>query len=271
MAIAAGAEDSASSLPPHVAAVIEAQQALLSEALPQGLAGRMASAGSVAANALRFCSRMELAEQISRATEQSLLALSAQPLREALSRLFSEEPGPADTARAETAQQEVAVAARTLRVDAEQVDALVRLAGELTVVKNAIGHVVKLARPADASLADVLRERHGALEHLVGELQRSVLRMRVRPLRAVLQRFPRLVREMAATLGKSVKVIIEGDETEADKAIAEMLFGPLLHLVRNAIDHGVEREPERTAAGKSATAILRIKAQRLGDQVLIEV
>ncbi|MGH8289149.1 MAG: chemotaxis protein CheA [Steroidobacteraceae bacterium] len=268
VAIAAGMEGSESSLPPHVAAVIKAQQALLAEGSPQSLTGRIASAGLVAANALRFCSRIELSQRISRATEQSLLTLSAQPLRQALLQLFSDEPGPA-VAVPESAQPEVA--ARTLRIDAEQVDALVRLAGELTVVKNAIGHVVKLARPDDASLADILKDRHGALEHLVGELQRSVLRMRVRPLRTVLQRFPRLVREMAATLGKSVKFDIQGDETEADKAIVEMLFEPLLHIVRNAIDHGVERERERTAAGKLATASLRIRAQRRGDQVLIEI
>ena len=161
--------------------------------------------------------------------------------------------------------------ARTFRIDAEQVDALVRLAGELTVVNNAIGHVAKLARAGDPSLADLLKDRHGALERLVGELRRSVLRMRVRPLRAVLQRFPRLVREMSANLGKSVKLVIEGDETEADKTIVEMLFEPLLHLVRNAIDHGVESASERTAAGKAPTAQLRIKAERRADQVLIEV
>ncbi|HXS22443.1 MAG TPA: chemotaxis protein CheA [Steroidobacteraceae bacterium] len=266
VAIAAGMQASETSLPPHVLAVIEAQQALLAEGSPQGFAGRIASAGLVAANALRFCDRTELCQGIESATERSLAQRTAQPLRHALSQLL---PAAAPAAPALPAQPEVT--ARTLRIDAEQVDALVRLAGELTVVKNAIGHAVKLARPGDASLADVLKDRHGALEHLVGELQRCVLRMRVRPLRAVLQRFPRLVREMAANLGKSVKVVIEGGETEADKAIVEMLFEPLLHIVRNAIDHGVEREQERNAAGKLPIASLRIRARRRGDQVLVEI
>lgn len=269
VAIATGTGDSESSLPPHIAAVIEAQQTLLAEGSPQSLAGRIASAGLVAANALRFCRRTELSQRVSQATEQSLLALSALPLRQALTQSLRGEPGEAVAIRAGPAQPEVA--ARTLRIDAQQVDSLVRLAGELTVVKNAIGHAVKLARSGNASFADLLKERHGALERLVGELQRSVLRMRVRPMSAVLLRFPRLVREMAAALGKSVKLVIEGDRTEADKAIVEMLFEPLLHVVRNAIDHGVESERERTAAGKPATATLRIEAQRHGDQVLIEV
>ena len=258
------------SLPSAVVGIIEAQQAFLGEGSTQSFAGRVGSAGAAAANALRFCGRIEAAERIFRATEQSLLALSVQPLQEALAQLLTEESpaaraAPADSVRAPE------LAARTLRVDAEQVDALVRLAGELTVVNNAIGHVAKLARAGDPSLPDLLKDRHGALEHLVGELRRSVLRMRVRPLRSVLQRFPRLVREMSANLGKSVKLVIEGDETEADKAIVEMLFEPLLHLLRNAIDHGVESTRERTAAGKTSTARVLIKARRGADRVIIEV
>ena len=268
--IVTGMEDSGRSLPPHVMGVIEAQQALLGETSPQSFAGRVGSAGAVAANALRFCGRAELSERTSRATEQSLLALSVQPLQEALAQLLAEE-APEQMAAAADPVRAPEIVARTFRIDADQVDALVRLAGELTVVNNAIGHVAKLARASDPSLADLLKDRHGTLEHLVGELRRSVLRMRVRPLRAVLQRFPRLVREMSAHLGKSVKLVIEGDETEADKAIVEMLFEPLLHLVRNAIDHGVESTSERTAAGKVPTARLGIRAERADDQVLIEV
>jgi two-component system, chemotaxis family, sensor kinase CheA len=263
-------EDSGHSLPPHVIGVIEAQQALLGEGSRQSFAGRVGSAGAAAANALRFCNRIEASERISRATGQSLLALSVQPLQEALAQLLTEEV-PSQMAAAADPLRAPEIAARTFRIDAEQVDALVRLAGELTVVNNAIGHVAKLARESDPSLADLLKDRHGALEHLVSELRSSVVRMRVRPLRAVLQRFPRLVREMSTNFGKSVKLVIEGDETEADKTIVEMLFEPLLHLVRNAIDHGVESTSERTAAGKAPTARLGIKAERADDQVIIEV
>ncbi|HEX4269409.1 MAG TPA: chemotaxis protein CheA [Steroidobacteraceae bacterium] len=262
--------DSGGPLPPHVLGVIEAQQLLLGDGSPQSFAGRVGSAGAVAANALRFCGRAALSERISRATGQSLLALSVQPLQEALAQLLS-DPTPAEAAAAADAVRAPELVARTFRIDAEQVDALVRLAGELTVANNAIGHVAKLARAGDPSLPDLLQDRHGALERLVAELRRSVLRMRVRPLRTVLQRFPRLVREMSANLGKSVKLVIEGEETEADKAIVEMLFEPLLHLVRNAIDHGVESTGERTAAGKEPTARLRIRAERRADQVLIEI
>jgi len=269
VSITTGSGDSTRSLPPHVVGVIEAQQALLEDASPQSLAGRAGSAGTVAANALRFCGRMELSERISHATDQSLLALSVQPLREALAQLLAED-APAETASADSVRTPENLA-RTLRIDAGQIDALVRLAGELTVVNNAIRHVAKLARAGDPVVPDLLKDRQGALEHLVAELRRSVVGMRVRPLRAVLQRFPRLVREMSANLGKPVKLVITGEETEADKTIVEMLFEPLLHLVRNAIDHGVEGASGRTTAGKAPTARLEIKAKRNADQVLIEV
>jgi two-component system chemotaxis sensor kinase CheA len=268
--VTARSGESGPSLPPPVSAVIEAQQALLREGSPRSFAGRVGSAATAAANALRSCGRAELAAAISRAREQSLPALSAQPLQEALARLLVAEAPLASAAGAEPAAAPEA-AARTFRIDAEQVDELVRLAGELTVVNNALGHVVGLARAGDPSLPQLLKDRHDALERLVGELRTSVLRMRVRPLRTVLQRFPRLVREMSANLGKSVRLAIEGDATEADKTIAEMLFEPLLHIVRNAIDHGVETASERAAAGKAAMASLRIKAERSGDQVMVEV
>jgi len=263
-------EDSAGSLPPHVMGVIEAQRAFLGEGSPQSFAGRVGAAGTVAANALRFCGRPESSERIFRATRQSLLALSVQPLRDALAQLLADET-PAEAAAAADSVRATESLARTLRIDADQVDAVVRLAGELTVINNAIGHVTRLVRAGDPSAADLLKERQAALEHLVGELRRSALRMRVRPLRSVLQRFPRLVREMSANLRKPVKLVIVGEDTEADKTIVEMLFEPLLHLVRNAIDHGVEDSGERTAAGKLSTATLRIRAERSADRVLIEV
>ncbi len=159
-------------------------------------------------------------------------------------------------------------AAQTLRIEAARVDALVRLTGELTVAKNAAAHVAKLAQEEGNSLAGLLKERHGVLNRLIAELQDSVLAMRVLPLRSVLQRFPRVVREMSANLGKPLKLEIEGDDTEADKAIVEMLFEPLLHIVRNAIDHGIESPGERAARGKPSTARIRIRAARQGDQVL---
>jgi two-component system chemotaxis sensor kinase CheA len=160
-----------------------------------------------------------------------------------------------------------------LRVDAQRIEALVSLAGELTVAKNAVGHTVRLAREgANAeTLARVLKDQHALLDRLVSELQRSVLDLRVLPLRHVFQNFPRVVREMARELAKPVRLIIEGETTEADKATVEALFEPLLHVMRNALDHGIEPTDERQAAGKDVVATVSLRAARDGDRVIVEV
>ena len=157
--------------------------------------------------------------------------------------------------------------AQTLRVTADRIDALVRLTGELTVAKNAIGHAVKLAENEGSALAVTLKNRHAALDRLVGELQRAVLGMRVLPLRTAFQRFPRLIREMSAELGKPATLAIEGEDTEADKAIVEILVEPLVHVLRNAMDHGIEPAAARAAAGKPAVATIRLRAFREGEHV----
>jgi len=251
-------------------AVLEAQVALISDGKPQNFAGRIASAGLTAANVLRFGGRHQQAAMLARATEKSLQDNTPQALLDALKQSLAEDSTAALAASPEPTQR-VDVTTRTLRVDAERIDALVRLTGELTVAKNALGHVTQLAHDGENSLAGVLKKRQGVLEHLIGELQRSVLAMRVLPLRSVLQRFPRVVREMSASLGKPVTLEIRGVETEADKAIVEVLFEPLLHIVRNAIDHGIETQQERLERGKPPVATLQISAARQGDRVLIEV
>jgi two-component system, chemotaxis family, sensor kinase CheA len=191
-------------------------------------------------------------------------------------------PQPASEPREPNDEQPIAAAqdpaprtqtARALRVDAERIDALVNLAGELTVAKNAVGHTARLAREgADPDiLARALKDQHALLDRLVAELRRSVLAIRVLPLRHVFQHFPRLVREIARDLGKPVRLVIEGETTEADKATVEALFEPLLHVLRNALDHGIETEADRLAAGKPPAATLRLSAMRDGDRVIVEV
>ena len=164
-------------------------------------------------------------------------------------------------------------AIRALRVDVDRIDALVALAGELTVAKNAIGHAIQVAGDqADPALAArTLKDRHAVLNRLVSALQRSVLGMRVLPMRHVFQRFPRLVREMSRDLGKPARLDTEGETTEADKATVEALLEPLLHVLRNAMDHGLEPEAERRAVGKAPIARIALRAARIGDQVIVEV
>ena len=156
-------------------------------------------------------------------------------------------------------------------MSADRIDALVRLTGELTVAKNAIGHAAKLADTESSAFAAALTKQHAGLDRLVGELQRTVVGMRVLPLRVAFQRFPRLIRELSAELGKPATLQIEGEDTEADKAIVEVIVEPLVHVLRNAMDHGVEDAAARAAAGKPPVATIRLRAFREGEHVRIEV
>jgi two-component system chemotaxis sensor kinase CheA len=165
------------------------------------------------------------------------------------------------------------LAPRALRVDMDRIDALVKLIGELIVVKNAVGHVSKLLQNNQdpAAAAATLREQHALFDRLATELQGAALRIRVLPLRSVFRRFPRLVREISGTVGKTVRLITEGEGTEADATIVDALFEPLLHVLRNAVDHGIETPEQRASAGKPAMGTLILRALRDGDKVKIEV
>ncbi|SDB73091.1 two-component system, chemotaxis family, sensor kinase CheA [Belnapia rosea] len=254
--------------------LLEAQLLLLAEDVAEGAAGRLVSAGKVAANVLRHGGKMAEAERLERHLSHSQTAgdprILATAIEAALNgRLLAGAPddvGPAPRLPEETA-------ARALRVDVERVDALVTLTGELTIAKNAISHMAGLAQDGmdPKALAALLKQHHVQLDRLVDELQQSVLRIRVLPLNHVFRRFPRLVRDMAASLGRPARLVTEGEATEADKAIVEALFEPLLHVLRNAISHGIETASERAALGKPPVATVHLRATRDGEHVIIEV
>ena len=230
----------------------------------------MASAGRLAANVLRHLARDNEAEQIERALLQSQTSGAATLLTAAIERAIEHitQPVPANAVAAPAPG--VAPTLRTLRVATERVNDLVNVTGELIVAKNAVGHIAKLALETNNTLAAAIRDEHARLDHLIESLQSAVRGMRVLPLRVVFQRFSRLVREMSESLSKPVRLVTEGEETEADKAIVEMLFEPLLHVVRNAMDHGVEPPEQRAAAGKPSLATLSLRARRDGEHVVVE-
>jgi two-component system chemotaxis sensor kinase CheA len=251
-------------------ALLQSQIELLQEGNGDGFLGRLLSAGRVTLGVLRSAGLDTKITDIERATAESAAAEDGQALLAAISRLLKGN-GPSDIQTEPSAMPDAS--ARVLRVDVERIDALVKLTGELTVAKNAVGHAAQIARSSvdPQTLAQLLKEQHATLERLIGELQRSVLAIRVLPLRHVFNRFPRLVRELAEALRKPAKLLSEGDDTEADKVVVENLFEPLLHIVRNALDHGIESAAERSAAGKPAVANIYLRAFRRGDFVLVEV
>ena len=258
-------------LSPSARKLLEAQIALVSNVDTQHFVGCVASAGIVAGNVLRHHGYDAVADLIVGATEESLRNNSPRQLEDQIRQALALRAEINVEPNIEQISTTAEALPRTLRIETERVDLLVRLTGELTVVKNAIGHAVKRKWSEPDAQLSALKEHHGVLERLIGELQKSVLGMRVLPLRTVLQRFPRVIREMSKSLGKPANIVIEGDHTEADKAIVEMLFEPLLHVVRNAMDHGVETAEVRTQKNKPAVATIHMRASRQGDHVIIEV
>jgi two-component system chemotaxis sensor kinase CheA len=262
-----------------VRAVIAEQRLVLQIAgAPEGFVGRVGAAARAAANALRHGGRADLAAGIERAEATALAEGSTARLVYALAAIL-ERPDVATTAvdapavaAAPNNEGERSVS-RSLRVDEARIDALVNLAGELIVRKNGFAHLVKRAEEVgtDTDFARALRREHDAVERLAGELHAAILQLRMVPLAQVFRSFPRLVRDMALRLDKKVDLVTRGEATESDKTIVDRLFEPLLHLVRNALDHGIESSEQRRAAGKTETAVITMQATRSADRFVLEV
>jgi two-component system chemotaxis sensor kinase CheA len=163
--------------------------------------------------------------------------------------------------------------ARSIRVDATRIDRLADLVGEMVIAKNALAHLAgQFGDGQDRKhLVQGLMASQAAIERLVAELHGAVMDVRMMPLRDIFRRFPRAVREIAGQLGKAIEFSMEGEEVEADKAVVEGLFEPLLHLLRNAVGHGAEPEDLRREAGKPEKARIVLRARRSGDRVTVEV
>jgi len=160
----------------------------------------------------------------------------------------------------------------TMRVDSARIDKLVEIAGELITAKNGLVPLADEARSdGNGQLARRILANHHEIERLVSSLYSAVTQARMIPLEHTFRRFPRLVRETSARLGKALDLIIEGESVEADREIVENLFEPLLHLIRNGLDHGVEPEADRLQQSKPARGRLLLRARQRGDQIEIEV
>ncbi len=181
--------------------------------------------------------------------------------------------GSARAAEPEALPTALPAARRALRVEPERMDALMALVGELSVVKGQLGPLLR--RAEDAEMATELRRDlkgfSARLDTLVGDLRHAALRLRLLPLARVFDPLPRLVRDTARRLDKTVELVLEGAETEADKDILDVLGEPLLHLVRNALDHGIEPPARRIAAGKPPGGTLRVRALQDKGGVVVEV
>jgi len=163
--------------------------------------------------------------------------------------------------------------AQNVRVDVERLDNLMNLVGELVIDRN---RLQQLALQLEAELGvhdeiDALNEASQHVGRITDELQEEVMRIRMQPVESVFNKFPRLVRDLARKLDKQVDFVVEGKETELDRSVIEKIDDPIIHLLRNAIDHGLEMPDERRAAGKDETGIIKLSAWHEENHIVIAV
>ncbi|KMN33820.1 chemotaxis protein CheA [Chromobacterium sp. LK1] len=182
-------------------------------------------------------------------------------------------PKPAPSKPATNAPSSSGPQENTIRIDTVRLDMVLNLSGEIGLTKNRLTTLRTeiLQGNRDTNTLRSLDEAISQLDLLVGDLQNAVMKTRMQPIGRLFQKYPRLARDLARQLGKEVELVLSGEETELDKTMIEDLNDPLVHLVRNAVDHGIEQPEERIAAGKKPQALVQLTAEQVGDHILIEI
>ena len=162
---------------------------------------------------------------------------------------------------------------QTIRVDVNRLDSLMNLTGELVLSRNSLQQVVNLINKNEESVSsrEHLNRSAAALSFITTELQFAVMKLRMQPIGKVFTKFPRMVRDLARDLGKDIELVLKGENTELDKSVIEEIGDPLVHIVRNSCDHGIESPEERRTKGKPATGRVVMSAGQEGSHVVIKV
>jgi len=245
--------------------------------------GRTASAAAVLASIAETFGLSSIAPRIQVAAKNAIGDVTAKELRgllvDAIGALKS-----ADGAKASTPDSSVAPPpeeqqtgskrhSTAVKVEQEVLDTMMKLVGEIIVAKNALPFLVKRAEDVHGNrrLSLEIKSEYEAINRIVEDMQASIMQMRMVPVSHVFQRYQRLVRDISRRLDKKVTLHMEGEDTKADKNIVEELADPLVHLIRNACDHGLETPRERTESGKSETGHITLSARQSEDQVVVAV
>ncbi|MGQ9569273.1 MAG: chemotaxis protein CheA [Thermodesulfovibrionales bacterium] len=162
---------------------------------------------------------------------------------------------------------------QTLRVDMNKIDKVLDLTGEVVLVRNRLLNIMSYLEKnaSDDPHVENLLETVSFLDRITSDMHLSVMRMRMQPIQKVFSKFPRLVRDLKSSMGKDISLNISGEDTEVDKSVIEHVGDPLVHIIRNAIDHGIEAPDERRRKGKSVKGTISISAYQKGNQIVIEV
>ncbi|MCK9241446.1 chemotaxis protein CheA, partial [Desulfocurvus sp.] len=204
-----------------------------------------------------------------RGTDRTPAARPAPPRPEA-------EASAAPAAGAAAAAGKKPKVSSTIRVDHEKLDHLMNLIGELIINRNRFAMLARSLETGGqhidvSEVASSLTETTYAMARISDDLQDTIMKVRMVPVSTVFSRFPRLVRDLSRKSGKKVELIMEGEETELDKSVIEEIGDPLVHMIRNSVDHGLEANEDRDAAGKPETGRVWLRAYHQGNSVAIEV
>ena len=194
--------------------------------------------------------------------------VTAQPGVVTAQKELKETPAPAKTPVPAKSSATKSQESTSIRVGTDKIDSLVNLVGELVITQSMLG---QLGTDFDLSKLAKLQEGLAQLEHNTRELQESVMRIRMLPISFTFSRFPRMVRDLSRQLGKKVDIKLLGEQTELDKTVMEKIGDPMVHLVRNSLDHGLEPPEERLAAGKPETGTVTLNAYHQGGNIVIEI
>ncbi|MRR49987.1 MAG: chemotaxis protein CheA [Rhodocyclaceae bacterium] len=193
-----------------------------------------------------------------------------QVIQHAIGRRSTDKPGnPAAAGRRETEKTRD----NSIRVDTSRLDQVLNLSGEIGLTKNRLTSLRSdiLNGRSDTDTLHALDQAVSQLDLLVSDLQNAVMKTRMQPIGRLFQKYPRIARDLARNLGKDVELLLIGEETEIDKTMIEDLSDPIIHLIRNAVDHGVEPTEDRRAAGKPEKSQVRLEARQEGDHIVLIV
>jgi two-component system chemotaxis sensor kinase CheA len=243
--------------------------------LHQALVGRQAMASAATAPSAAV-SPSPAAAAISAPRPRTRTAVDAarmQPHFPPEGRRSTDKPGAVASAApaGRRGEEKAAVRETTIRVDTARLDQVLNLSGEIGLTKNRLTSLRAdiLAGRTDSETLQALDQAVSQLDLLVSDLQNSVMKTRMQPIGRLFQKYPRIARDLARQLGKDIELELLGEETEVDKTMIEDLADPLVHLIRNAVDHGVETAAQRQAAGKPVKSVVRLEARQEGDHIVL--
>ncbi|NOX90879.1 MAG: chemotaxis protein CheA, partial [Gammaproteobacteria bacterium] len=180
----------------------------------------------------------------------------------------AEEDRRQENDRRQPARKTASPESSSIRVGIDKIDDLINMVGELVITQSMLG---QLGGDFDMSRVERLNDGLAELERNTRELQESVMRIRMLPISFAFNRFPRMVHDLSAKLDKKIELTMSGEQTELDKTVMEKIGDPLVHLVRNSIDHGIETPEARKAAGKPETGVVNLNAYHQGGNIIIEI